>query len=186
MSRIPCISVLVVCLLGTTAAAASSQDAQTVDRTDALRVFLDCNSCDENYLRTEITFINYVRDRADADVHVLVTTQGTGGGGIEYTIKYIGLGRFAGADQSLTYVSPQTATDDEARGFAAVFDWSGALRSGTSLAPEGHSVPRHSADASVRDPWNFWAFRSVSAAAGRVGGGADERLSVRQPCDRRD
>ncbi len=52
-------------------------------------------------MRTEVTFINYVRDRTDADVHVLVTTQETGGGGIEYTAKFIGLGRFAGVDQTL-------------------------------------------------------------------------------------
>ncbi len=85
-------------------ARASSQTSPTADRTDALRVFLDCNSCDENYLRTEITFINYVRDRTDADLHVLVTTQGTGGGGTEYTMKFIGLGKFAGVDQSLKYL----------------------------------------------------------------------------------
>ncbi|MBA2671194.1 MAG: hypothetical protein H0U67_12545, partial [Gemmatimonadetes bacterium] len=48
---------------------------------DALRIFLDCNGpgCDFDFFRTEITFVDYVRDRADADVHVLVTTQGTGG-----------------------------------------------------------------------------------------------------------
>jgi hypothetical protein len=77
---------------------ADSQDKPAViDRTDALRVFLDCGPCDENYLRTEITFINYVRDRKEADVHVLVTTQPTGGGGTEYTLKFIGLLRFAGS-----------------------------------------------------------------------------------------
>ena len=82
MSPISIAAAAVVCLL-LTPALVTAQDAQAVDRTGALRVFLDCNSCDENYLRTEITFINYVRDRADADVHVLVTTQGTGGGGTD-------------------------------------------------------------------------------------------------------
>ena len=86
---------LLLCLVVLCPAPATAQDAQAADRTGALRVFLDCAQCDENYLRTEITFINYVRDRADADVHVLVTTQPTGGGGQEYTIKFIGLGRFA-------------------------------------------------------------------------------------------
>jgi hypothetical protein len=165
MSRISFASVLVVCLLGLTTARAAAQDTQTNDRSGALRVFLDCRSCDENYLRTEITFINYVRDRADADVHVLVTTQGTGGGGIEYTIKFIGLGRFAGADQSLTYVSPQTSTDDERRaGFAAVFRL-GLVRyaAETSLASRLNVTfdgPKDTvAAAGVADPWNFWAFR---------------------------
>ena len=43
-----------------------------------LRVFLDCGPCDEEFLRQTIVFIDYVRDRTDADLHVLVTTQGTG------------------------------------------------------------------------------------------------------------
>jgi len=80
-----------------------------------LRVFLDCERCDFSYIRTEVTFIDYVRNREDADVHVLVTTQETGGGGVQFTLKFIGLGRFQGQDETLTYNSPQTATGDERR-----------------------------------------------------------------------
>ena len=54
--------------------------AQPAQR-EGVRVFLDCDRCDEDYLRKEVTFIDYVRNREDADVHVLVTTQDTGGGG---------------------------------------------------------------------------------------------------------
>ena len=163
MSALPFAVAAVVCLLLTPVMAAA-QATQAFDRAGALRVFLDCNSCDENYLRTEITFINYVRDRADADVHVLVTTQGTGGGGTEYTIKYIGLGRFAGSDQSLTYVSAQTNTDDERRaGFAAQFRL-GLVRyaADTPLASRlkvTFDAPEAKANAEPQnDPWNFWVF----------------------------
>jgi len=49
---------------------------------DALRVFLDCDrGCDFDYLRQEITFVNYVRDRRDAQVHVLITRERTAAGG---------------------------------------------------------------------------------------------------------
>jgi len=84
-------------------------------RNEALRVFLDCASCDENYIRTEVTFVNYVRDRTLADVHVLITTQATGGGGTQYTLKFIGLARFKGLENSLTYSASQTSTPDERR-----------------------------------------------------------------------
>ena len=179
---------LVVCLLLPPAMAAA-QDAQA-DRTGALRVFLDCNSCDENYLRTEITFINYVRDRADADVHVLVTTQGTGGGGIEYTIKFIGLGRFAGADQSLTYVSVQTNTDDERRtGFAAQFRL-GLIRyaADTPLASRlkvTFDAPEAKASAPQNDPWDYWVFRI--GASGNLEGqesGNEKRVRASLSADR--
>ena len=50
---------------------------------DALHLFLDCPTylCDMDFMRTEITFVNYVRDRRDAQVYVLVSTQETGAGG---------------------------------------------------------------------------------------------------------
>ena len=65
-------------------------------------MFLDCQwQCDQEFLKKEITFVDWMRDRADADVHVLVTSQGTGGGGSEYTLKFIGLGRFANVEQTL-------------------------------------------------------------------------------------
>ena len=50
-------------------------------RIDALNVFLDCPSCDEDYTRREISFINYVRDRKEAEVHIMVTSERTGSGG---------------------------------------------------------------------------------------------------------
>jgi hypothetical protein len=158
------VALLVVCAF--IPARADSQDKPAViDRTDALRVFLDCGPCDENYLRTEITFINYVRDRKEADVHVLVTTQPTGGGGTEYTLKFIGLVRFAGVEQTLQYVAAQTNTEDETRrGFAQVFKL-GLVRyaAETPLAPKLNvtfAAPKEaSAAAVVRDPWNFWFFR---------------------------
>ncbi len=48
-----------------------------------LFVFLDCNGrhCDFDHFRREIDWINWVRDREDADLHLLVTSQRTGGGG---------------------------------------------------------------------------------------------------------
>lgn len=96
---------------------------------------------------------------------MLVTTQATGGGGTQYTFKFIGLGRFTGADQSLVYMAPQTATSDERRrGYTSVFKL-GLVRyaAETPLAsrltlkfeePEGQTTA-----GSVRDPWNFWVFR---------------------------
>ena len=130
------------------------------------RVFLDCNRCDEDYLKKEITFIDYVRNREDADVHVLVTTQDTGGGGRQWTLKFIGLGGYQGVDQTLIYNQPQTATPAETReGFAEVFRL-GLVRyaSNTALAdrlrvtykaPEGQAV----GTSSKQDPWNYWVFR---------------------------
>ena len=56
----------------------------------ALRVYLDCGLCDLDFLRTEISFVDWVRDRHDAQLYVMVSTQGTGAGGTEYTLTFIG------------------------------------------------------------------------------------------------
>ncbi|MCK7491977.1 MAG: hypothetical protein MZW92_10205 [Comamonadaceae bacterium] len=44
----------------------------------AVKVFLDCDYCDLEYIKTEITFVNYVRDRLEAQVHILITHPGDG------------------------------------------------------------------------------------------------------------
>ncbi|HEV3483913.1 MAG TPA: hypothetical protein VG106_00795, partial [Vicinamibacterales bacterium] len=116
----PLAAALFVLVVSGPAIAEPLQEPAAATRSDAVRVFLDCNVCDENFIRTEVTFVNYVRDRTAADVHVLVTTQGTGGGGIQYSLQFIGLGRFTGQNQTLTYSAPQTATADERRrGFSS-------------------------------------------------------------------
>ena len=141
----------------------SSQEEPS--RNDALRVFLDCSSCDENYIRTEITFVNYVRDRLLADVHVLITTQETGGGGTEYTLKFIGLGRFKGVENDLTYSAPQTSTEDERRRGVVSMLKLGLIRYvadspiASKLKITFDVPPAQQKPAAVHDPWNFWVFR---------------------------
>jgi hypothetical protein len=146
------------------ALALAQQPAAQAPPHEMARVFLDCNRCDEDYLRKEVTFIDYVRNREDADVHVLVSIQETGGGGAQWTLKFIGLGRFQGQDQTLTYNSPQTATSDEIRaGFAEVFRL-GLVRYAADSAVGSKlkitfTKPDASKDTKKKDRWNYWVFR---------------------------
>jgi hypothetical protein len=68
-----------------------------------------------DFIRNEITFVNFVRDRQIADVHVLVTIQLTGSGGREYSLDFIGQNAYYDIRNTLRYVSNQTDTDDEQR-----------------------------------------------------------------------
>ena len=140
--------------------------AQTPPSTELIRIFLDCQfECDEEYLRQNVTFIDYVRDRTVADLHVLVTTQSTGGGGMAWTVAFIGVGRFQGQDRTLTFSTPQTATSDERRReFARVFKLGLAGYAATSAVASRLDVTFSKPDAAApttaaRDPWNFWVFR---------------------------
>ena len=156
------------------AALAASAGAQVVPPAtppaDApLRVFFDCRAfCDFDYIRTELDFVDYVRNREDADIHILVTTQGTGTGGSEYTINFIGQRAFAHVNDTLRYIVAQTDTDDMRRqGLARVLKVGTmhfiaatpmAARMDIELSrdePAGPAV----AGGQVRDPWNFWVFQ---------------------------
>jgi hypothetical protein len=150
----------------------------------ALRVFLDCNRCDSAYLRTEITFVNHVRDRKQAEVHVLVTAERTGSGGTKYTLEFIGLERFDGITQQLTYASEPAATDDEVRrGLAQVIKlglvrYVAETEVGRNLRIDYRPADTPGAATAARpddDPWDFWIFRI--RGNGNVNG---ERSSTRQ------
>lgn len=149
--------------------AALAQDAAELVG-QPLRVFLDCHSCDFDYVRREVPYVDHVRDRKDADVHVLVTMQGNGTGGQDFLIAYIGLGRFDGQKTTLRYSSSGTDTGDERRaGFVRtfalglvpfVYDTPAARDLSVTFRPP--AVPPTAATA-VSDPWNLWVFRAGSS-----------------------
>ncbi|GEM_PF-35538 len=72
---------------------------------DALKIFIDCRSCDMNYTRQEIPFVNYVRDTREAEVYLLVTNQAAGSGGDQFTFSFQGLQKYDGKNDTLTYTS---------------------------------------------------------------------------------
>jgi hypothetical protein len=78
-------------------------------------VFLDCDVCDTDYMRTETPWVAFVRDRTVGDVHVLVTRLGTGSGGNEYTVNFVGLGAFRGRTDTLSFVSQPNQANDLVR-----------------------------------------------------------------------
>lgn len=95
----------------------SQEQDQSIEelKKTAPKVFIDCGSCDLDYIKTEIPFVNYVRERKEADVHVLITTLTTGSGGREYTLTFIGQNKFEGQDDVLKYFSHRTDSEEEIR-----------------------------------------------------------------------
>ena len=144
---------------------------QSVD-SDSLKkaaptVFIDCGSCDLEYFRTEITFVNHVRDRKDAHVHVLVTTQSTGSGGTEYTLTFAGQDQFAGDDLVLKHITGKTDTADEIRSGLVKMLKIGLVRYAAKTPIAGRisvSFEDKTKPTSVQDKWNSWVF-SLSGSA---------------------
>ena len=84
-------------------------------RAEPIRAFLDCHFCDFDYLRVETPWVSFVRDRADSDVHLLLTREETGAGGSRYMLEAIGEGPFTGRRDTLTFSTQPSATQDARR-----------------------------------------------------------------------
>ncbi len=138
---------------------------RTLQDSQAPKVFLDCQArgCDLNYIRKEIGFVNYVRDRESAELHVLITTQPTGAGGREYTLTFLGLGRHKGRDVTLKYYSrPGDSEDDLRRGLVSTlrkglvpFIYDTPLSEFISVSFSG---PQTGVETRPEDPWKSWVF----------------------------
>ena len=137
----------------------------------APKVFLDGQRLDTNFIKTEIEFVNYVRDRKEADVHVLVSQQGTGSGGNEYTLSFIGLGTYEDLKNELKYFSNKVETQDETRkGLVQVLKL--GLTPFVARTPIARILNLSFAgkvkQTAVEDQWDFWVFSF--SARGRLNG----------------
>jgi len=153
----------VLALAVSSSAVAMSQDQSAIDelKKTAVKVYLDCGGCDIEYIKTEITFVNYVRDRLEAQVHILITTQTTGSGGREYTLNFMGQNDLKGTNDVQKYFSSTTDTsDDVRRGLVKALKM--GLMSYVGKTPISRRItvdylPPDKAGPG-RDRWNSWVF----------------------------
>jgi hypothetical protein len=134
---------------------------------ETVRVFLDCRTwCDFDYIRQEIPYVTWVRDRQDAQVHLLITSQRTGAGGRESTLAFIGLKDMASVSDTLLQVSSPTDTDSEMRVqltrtielglIAYVARTPQAARIEVTWTEPAETIFQA---VEATDPWNSWIFR---------------------------
>lgn len=106
MKRILTLVALILINIGLFAQETSSQ-TDTL-RKDALNVFMAAS----DYVKKEITYINYVRDIKVADVYIILTKENTGSGGSVTTFFIVGQGKYSGmADTLKCNMSPDETYD---------------------------------------------------------------------------
>ncbi|WP_439879868.1 hypothetical protein ACSX1A_11900 [Pontibacter sp. MBLB2868] len=135
---------------------------------DNLRVFIDCQAyCDKDYIKREINFVDYVNDRFQANVYILITSQSTGSGGREYKLQFEGQEKFAGMTDIKSYNRQATATDAEDRKLAVENIKLGLLpfilktekAKDLEISFKGtEDQTNETATTPKEDPWNFWVF----------------------------
>ena len=151
--------------------AMAAPDSNTL-QSQAIRVFLDCQGrirgCDRDFIVTDVNFVNWMRDRFDADVQILVSGLTNGGGGTENTITFIGRRKFEGmADTLVLNTLPNDPDDRIRRELARVFKLGLARYVAKSpiaarlqmayIAPFGLQQQQASA-ANLKDKWNLWTY----------------------------
>ncbi|MDX1674952.1 MAG: hypothetical protein R3314_09170 [Longimicrobiales bacterium] len=161
--------VAVLALVSLLSFTAPPRPAAAQNGQDRVRVFLDCQTrrCAEDEFRTEITFVDWVRERTVADLHVILTSQ-QAGGGTQYVFDFIGQNEFEDEDFRLEQTVSDTDTRDEVLE-ALVQAFKGGLvayvaRRGyldqleiRSLEEATEEVEEELA-APESDPWNLWVF----------------------------
>jgi hypothetical protein len=164
-------AIVLVCLavLGEIAGGTAFAQDTTPPAAGPVRIFIDCNNvpCDQDFFRTELSFVEHVRDRQNADVHLLMTGQSTGSGGREITFSFFGQGRFMGQDRVLKETFVVAASQDAIRrGMVRVMSLGlvpytlgtpSADRLRVTVQPAAATTA--AASQLTRDPWNRWSFR---------------------------
>ncbi len=137
-------------------------------RASTLSVYIDCADCDISYITEKIRFVNFVRDRKVADIHVLSNSIATGGSGELYTLIFIGLNKFSNQIDTLTYSTNAADTDDTERiklvktlklGILPFIN-NMPIADKIEISFKGLATDTSKTDETKSDPWNYWVFRT--------------------------
>jgi hypothetical protein len=136
---------------------------------EKIKVFLDCRvGCDFNFIRTEITIVDFIKDQPSAEVQVLVTAQGVGSGGTQYQMDFYGQNGYEDYNNKLVFTTKPMATASEKRTALLQYLMLGLspLIAKTSFADKIKmemkdnnigGLPPYESD--THDKWNFWVYR---------------------------
>lgn len=131
---------------------------------DELKIYLDCDTCDNTFIKQNLSRVEFVRDQNYADVHLFFTSQTNGSGGRLYQIDFIGKNVFKDLNDKITFSTDTNMTDDDIRQKTLKFIKLGLVRYWVKKGETEHIsvdvIARASTDEKQIeiDPWNYWVF----------------------------
>lgn len=139
----------------------------TLQNNNFANIYLDCNDCDVDYIKEHLTFVNYVRERRAADIHILVTGSETGSGGFKAIIVFYGQNRYANKTDTLSFsVKPNTSDEVINTKFVKILKIGILFFLTESDVINNCEITYHSPSGktnqiqSNEDPWNYWVFHT--------------------------
>jgi hypothetical protein len=150
------LSLLVVILL--TLSPIFSQEKES-----KLNVFLNCNFCDQSYIKQNLEHAEFVRDQNYADVYLFFTNQRNGSGGRVYEIDIVGQNKFKEFKDKIIFSTNSNNTSDEVRALMLKNIRLGLIRYWVKEGLQDKisiSIKRSKPEELVKekDPWNNWIF----------------------------
>ncbi len=108
--------ILIALLTSLAAVVLSAQDSTTAHAGGgSINLFLDCTSCDGNYLAEHLTVANFVTEPAAADVHLIVTRISSGNGSAATSMVFAGRKRFFALRDTIVFNMAPEMTLEETR-----------------------------------------------------------------------
>ena len=136
-------------------------ESTKIQRNEALNIFIDCESCSMDFIKDEISFVNYVRDQNDAQLYIMITNQATGSGGNEFTINFIGQKNFSNHKDTLKFFTAPNDSEDEIRKITVKYLKMGLMSfvAKTPISKEIEiSYEKNEGSTNVEDKWKSWVF----------------------------
>jgi len=177
----PIVLILFLNVSAVTARAIAHEHAarsDSLEKASAVKVYPD-GSFDWDYIKNSTPYVNYVRDRVDAELYLLITARMTGVGGYEHTITIVGQKQFAGMNDTLVHCSkPTDALETIRAGVVGALKM--ALMRYVARTPIGENIAisyrGNAKPTEVNDSWDSWIF-SVSCSPSISGSEVDKRTS---------
>ena len=135
--------------------------ANTTPGEQNFSVYIDYEQGDLNYIKEQITNVNYVRYKNEADVYILFTKQNTGSKGKKFTVDFTGENFFSGIDESLFFILEKDDTEEVERLKSVQILKLGLIRyfSRTDMANKLNiTFPTEKIQEVIEDKWNNWVF----------------------------
>ncbi len=136
--------------------------AQSTDTSGKIKFFLACDNCDLDFIRKEISYVDYVRDPAQADVYCYVVKENAGNGGSRYNFIFLGNRQFEGIRDTLKFLQMESSTSDDFR-METAHTLSLGLARYVSHSPQAGLINiiykgEDTLKTPSTDPWNSWVF----------------------------
>jgi len=145
----------------------TQQSTAQENTNEELKIYLDCNVCDNTFIKQNLGNVQFVRDQGQGDVHLFFLTQNNGSGGRLYEIDFIGKNTFEAINYKVSFSTDTNMTSDDVRkrileyiklGLVRYWIEKGTLE-GVSVSAPTPEVEEELNKTEVKDPWNYWVFR---------------------------